>query len=536
MIKHRSRTNFADIYASDEQGMNTGLDGSIYIREEATPRVFQPPRVGTQGKSLGAVSASDDISAHATPATLNAAVNGAAAVTASIAVAGLTTGALIAAALETAINTALSAAGQDGRVWVEFTIGAPDQYTVWSQSTGLVSSVVITNGATNNIADDLLLGVANTGTEAAGTDDQDFLLFTQGGLTFTQPAESNEHRSGRFHSGIVKKKKMVEFDFDTYINMSGAAGASIDTAVRLLWESLLGTETVNSGVSIDYTQGLPRLFFTAVRVSTIFGEYFTGCYVKGGAMSFPGDGPATMKWTGRGSTSSLSGISQVNGAVSASASVIVNNGETKRYTVDGYVMVVSPDGRTIVAGADGTLKVNAYDDTTHTLTLSSAVTVADDGFVVPWDPGAVQQTGRDAIFTDLSGSFKYSQAEAGVCMTDISLDIQNEHNDRDNCFGSDHNDGFVAGNRMTATLSATADLSNEHFAKFVRAREFPGFDPEIVLGSTTSGRYLRIRAPKWIPSVPAIELPQNGTTPVTLEGVLFQSTPGAKDPIVVSFR
>lgn len=533
MIKHRSRTNFADIYASDEQGMNTGLDGSIYIRTEATPRVFNPPRVGTQGSSISDATPSADITASSNR-NGNIAVNGGAVTAFGLSsVTGLDTGPEIAAALETAINTALAAAGQDARVWAEY---SSSLYKIYSQSTGVTSAVVITAGTTLDLMAELKLGLANTGVEAVGTDDQDFLLFTQGGLTFTQPAESNEHRSGRFHSGIVKKKKMVEFDFDTYVNMSGNAGESIDTAVQVLWESLLGTKTVNSGVSIDFTQGLPKLFFTAVRVSTIFGEYFTGCYVKGGAMNFPGDGPATMKWTGRGSSSTLSGLSQVNGAVNASASVIVNNGETKRYTVDGYVMVVSPDGRTIVAGADGTLKVNAYDDTTHTLTLSTAVTVADDGFVVPWDPGAVQQTGRDAIFTDLAGSFKYSQSESGVCMTDISLDIQNEHNDRDNCFGSDHNDGFVAGNRMTATLSATADLSNDHFAKFVRAREFPGFDPEIVLGNVSSGRYLRIRAPKWIPSVPAIELPQNGTTPVTLEGVLFQSSPGAKDPIVVSFR
>lgn len=533
MIKHRSRTNFADIYASDEQGMNTGLDGSIYIRAEATPRVFTPPRVGTQGSSISDAAPSEDISASLNR-NGNIAVNGGAVTPFGLAsVAGLTTGVLIAAALETAINTALSAAGQDGRVWAQFAGGL---YEFYSQSTGLTSAVVITDGTTLDLMAELNLGLANSGVEAAGTDDQDFLLFTQGGLTFTQPAESNEHRSGRFHSGIVKKKKMVEFDFDTYINMSGTAGDSIDTAVQLLWESLLGTKTTNAGVSIDFSQGLPKLFFTAVRVSTIFGEYFTGCYVKGGALSFPGDGPATCKYTGRGATSTLSGISQVNGAVAASATVIVNNGETKRYTVDGYVMVVSPDGRTIVAGADGTLKVNAYDDTTHTLTLSAAVTVADDGFVVPWDPGAVQQTGRDAVFTDLAGSFKYNQSESGVCATDISLDIQNEHNDRDNCFGSDHNDGFVAGNRMTATLSVTSDLSNEHFDKFVRAREFPGFNPEIILGNVASGRYLRIRAPKWIPAVPAIELPQNGTTPVTLEGILYQSTPGAKDPIVVSFR
>lgn len=535
MAKYRSKTNYAQIYTSDEGGMNLGLDGAIYLREEATPRVFNAPRIGTQGSSIGDAAASDDISAHASPGTLKATVSGGAQVIASVATAGLTTGALIAAALETAINTALTAAGQDARVWVDYDSG-DDHYEVYDQSTGTTSAVVIAVGDTNDLAADLLLGLANGGTEAVGTNDQDFLLYTTGGATFDQPASSNEHRAGRFHTGVVKAKKVVEFDFDTYINMSGSAGDSLDTAVRLLWESLLGTETVNAGVSIDYTQGLPTMFFSMVRVSTIFAEYFTGCYVKGGALNFPGAGPATCKWTGRGANSSVAGIGQLSGALSTTANAVLNAGDSKQYTAGSRVMGVAADGRTILEGADGSISVVSVDDNTNTLVLSGAVTLPDDGFIVPWDPGAVQQTGRDAIFTDLEGSFKWSQGDSEVCLTDISLDIQNEHNDRDQCFGTDTNKGFAAGNRCTMTLSATADLSREHLGYLVRMREFSGLDPEIILGSPSSGRYLRVRAPNWIPSVPPIELPQNGTTPVTAEGPLYQSAPGAKNPVVVSFR
>ncbi len=535
MAKFRSKTDYAQIYAGDRGGMNLGLDGAIFLKQEAVARTFQAPSIGTQGKSLGGASASTDITAHATPATLNIAVSGGAVVTASVAVAGLSSGALIAAALETSINNALLAAGQDARVWVEFNAGGPDQYTVWNQSTGVSATVVITNGVTNNIADDLKLGVANTGTESAGTDDTDFLLYTTGGPTFAQPIESNMHRSGRFHTGVVKAKKVAEFSLSTYVNMSGTAGDSIDPAVRLLWKSLLGTETVVASTAIRYTQGLPNFTMTMVRVSTIFAEYFVGAYVRDMTMVFPGDGPATCEWSGKASTRTIAGLAQVNGAVSASANVVVNTDEAKRYDAGARVMLVGIDGRTITHGWDGSLSINSITLGSNTLVLSTTVTVADDSYVVPWHPGAVQQTGRDNIFTDLVGSLKLQASGSAICATNIQLAFVNDHVDLDNCFGVDHNEGFAAANRLTVTMSVTFDLSNENFAEVVQSSTFAGYAPEIVLGAT-SGRHFKFTAPKWIPSVPPIELPENGVTPVTLEGVLFQSAPGQQDPLLAAFN
>lgn len=529
MAKYRSKTDYAQIYAADRHGDNVGLDGSIYIKRETTARVFNPPAIGTQGSSIGDTAASDDISAHASPCTLKAEVHGGAIVTASFATAGLTTGALIAAALETALNTALAAAGQDYRVWVDFDIG-DDHYEVYDQTTGTASAVVITDGVSNNIADDLKLGVANGGTEAVGTDDADFLLHSTGGATFSQPIEPNAHRSGRFHSGIIKKKKVVEHDLDTYVNMSGSAGASLDTAVMLLIESACGKKTVNAGVSIDFTQDLPVILFSLVRVSTIFGEYQTGHYVKDMTITFPGSGPATVKYAGKGADSAVAGLAQLNGAVAASTSVITNTGESKRYTVGGRVMMVGVDGRTITAGADGALYVASTNHGAHTLVLNTAVTAADDSYIVPWDPGAVQKTARDNIYTDLVGSAKINASAAAVDITNFELSLKNDHNDRDGVFGADGNRGFIAGNRLTAEMKIDFDLSNETFGDVVQAREFGGFSPEIVLGSVASGRYLKITAPNWKPAVPVVELPENGPTPVSLVGNLLESSPGARDP------
>jgi len=532
MSKYRSRVNYGQVYAGDRQGINLGIDGAIFLRRESAPRVFTSPRIGTQGQSEGGDSASTDISAGSDDA-LQIAVDGGAVVAVALTLAGLTTGAAIAAELETKINDALLADGQDSRVWVEFDSG-DDKYIVHSQFTGVGSSVVITDALADNVADDLNLGVANGGTETVGTDDRDFLLYTTGGPTFSQPIESNQHRSGRFHSGIVKAKKVSEFSITTHINMEGSAGDSIDEAVRLLWESLLGTEEVVSGTAIRYRQGLPNLYFSLVRVSTIFGEYYSGGYVRDMTLTLPGDGPGTKEWSGRAADRKIAGLAQIDGGVVASADVVLNAGEWKRYDVGAPVMVVAPDGQTILYGADGSLTIDSITELSNQLTLSGAVSVDDNGYIVPWNPGAVQQTGRDNIFTDLEGSIKLDEGGQTICATNITATFTNDHVDLDNCFGADNNEGFAAGNRLTIGLSVTFDLSNENFSEVVQSSKFEGFKPEIILGAAT-GRRLRMAAAKWIPSVPSIEVPENGVTPVTLEGNLYQSVPGARDPFLAEY-
>lgn len=532
-LQYRSKINYADILAGNREGFNLGLDGSIFLKLEAVERTFNPPSIGTQGESESAVSASTDISAG-TDDSLDIAVDGGTVVTVTLTLAGLTTGAAIAAELETKINAALAAAGQDARVWVEFDAGGPDQYTVHSQSTGTSSTVVITDASSDNVADELNLGTANGGTETAGTNDDDFLLYTTGGPTFEQPIESNNHRTGRFHNDIIKSKKVAEFDIDTMLNMSGTAGDSLDTAVKLLWKSIFGTETVTASTSIKYTQGLPNFTFTMVRASTIFGEYYTGAYAKDMTMTIPGDAPVTIKYTGRAATATIAGIGQADGAVAAAALITLNAGHAERFEEGSRVMVVGADGRTITAGFDGNLTVLTEDAPSNQITLSAAVDVEDDGYIAFWHPGAVQQTGRDAIFTDLEGSMKLNASGSAICVTNMELAYVNDHVDIDNCFGLDRNDGFVAGNRATITLSATMDLSNENMGDLVQARKFGGFSPEIIIGNT-SDRHLKITAPKWIVSIPPIDLPENGTTPFTFEGVFYQSESGARDPIEATF-
>lgn len=533
VLKYRSLVDYKQIIDGDNEGFNLGIDGSIFIREEAIQRTFNAPRIGTQGKSTGATTPSTDISAGSND-TLKAAVDGAALVVVTLVLTGLTTGDAIAAELETKTNTALETAGQDGRVWAEYDSGS-DYYVVYSQKTGTTSSVVITAGDSNDVAADLNLGVANAGTEAVGTDDQDFLLYTTGGPVSGQPIEPSPHRTGRFMNGVVKQKKTASFNITTLLNMSGSAGDSIDLALRTMLKSYFGTETVTAGVSIKYTQGLPNFTFSLVRVSTIFAEYYTGGYVKQLDANAPGDAPMELVFQGMAEKAVIAGIAQIDGIVTASTSVVLNTDSGERFEAGAYVMGVAADGRTILAGADGALKINSKAG--DTMTLNTAVTLPDDGYLVPWHPGAVQQTGRENIYTDLEGSFKWSESQAAdYCdVTNISFTGNNNHVDFNNRYGKEANVGFAAANRNDMNLSVEVDLNSQSFGKIVSLREFGGLDPELIVGDPAAGRYLKITAPNWIPAVPEIDVPENGTTPVTVEGNLHQSSAGARDPVAWEF-
>jgi hypothetical protein len=531
-MKRRSKIDFGQIYSGDKQGINVGLDCSLFIRQETTPRQFIAPRVGTAGKSTSDATPSTDISAG-TDNALKVQVDAMTApVDVTLTVAGKNTGALIATELETKINDALLVAGRDERVFVEFTGGL---YVVESQNTGTTSAVVITDASSNNVADDLKLGVANSGVEAVGTNDQDALLHTTGGATYNQPIEANAHRSGRFISGVYLRKKVAEFDFDTYINMSGSAGDSIDTSIKLLWKNLLGTES-NTGSAIRYTQGLPNFYFSMVKVSTIFAEYYTGAYVRGGTLTAAGDAPPTMKWTGKACKATIAGIAKIPSLVSSSATITVTSGEEDRFTASAPVMVVSSDGRTILYGFDGSLTVSTVDSTLHQVTLSSAISCPADSYLTYWHPGACQITVRDNIFTDLYGSFKMRSTGSAIDVSNVTLDIQNNHVDFDAYFGKDANAGQAPANRCEMNLSVQFDLSNENFGDIVKMREFGGFTPEFIIGSTETARKLKITAAKWIPSLPSLEVPESGTTQITAEGRLLESASGKRDPIVVSFE
>ena len=127
--------------------------------------MFYTKTIGTEGSSTSSASPSTDISAG-TDTTFKLALDSQAAVDVTLVVTGKTTGALIAAEIQTKANAALVSGGKTGSITCAFTGGV---YVLTSVKLGTISAVVITDGTTNNVADDLKLGAGNGGTEAIGT-------------------------------------------------------------------------------------------------------------------------------------------------------------------------------------------------------------------------------------------------------------------------------------------------------------------------------------------------------------------------------
>ena len=154
----------------------TGLEvsNSVEITDSATNNCAALLKLGVANGGTEVAGAAATSTSDAAPASqlavsietnMKVALNGQAAVAVTLSVTGKTTGALIAAELQSKINTALTNGGKTGSVTVTFTGG---KYVITSSTVGLASAVVITDGDTLNIADDLKLGAANAGIELLG--------------------------------------------------------------------------------------------------------------------------------------------------------------------------------------------------------------------------------------------------------------------------------------------------------------------------------------------------------------------------------
>lgn len=118
----------------------------------------------TAGTSTSGANPSTDISGGVDN-KIKISVDGDDAEVAEITLAGANSGANIASALQTAIR---ALGGNKANVTCTY---SDSLYVITSATKGTGSSVVITNAADHNVAEELKLGVSNGGTEAAGTGD-----------------------------------------------------------------------------------------------------------------------------------------------------------------------------------------------------------------------------------------------------------------------------------------------------------------------------------------------------------------------------
>jgi hypothetical protein len=373
----------------------------------------------------------------------------------------------------------------------------------------------------------------------------DFLYTLAGGsIEYMQAIESSPHRSGRHHNNVIKKKKEGNFSFSTFFNINttlGAPGvAEIDPACRVLWKSLLGAEDVTSG--LEYTAAIPNLTFSIFEVADKWARQMRGAFIQSGNMTFPGDGEAKVDWAGNGKDALYIGLGKST-AVNAANTVTLEVGEGKLFenAVGGLVMIIHADGTTRSTDTpDGTPRtiVSVVGDV---VTLSGAVLTDADGsalndevYLCYYEPAT--PVGIDNPVTGLVGSFAVTGFSA-ICARTISVNVKNDHELVNNCYGKDSLSGsfYVPGSRLTAEVSFESNMNENLLKLFKSVEQFTGQDLTIVLGAP-AGRRLEIGLPKVLFSIPSYAIPDTGAVPVTFSGTAYQTAFDAADEISVHFK
>lgn len=365
----------------------------------------------------------------------------------------------------------------------------------------------------------------------------DFLFVLGGGaVNFAQPFEASPHRSMRHNLNVIKQKTTTEWSFSTLWNIkqSVAYGLCIDASLRLLLKSLLGKETDTTS-AFEYDSGNdPAVTFSVFENLDHMAKQASGCFVQSAEMTFPGDGMSQAAWTGAGKTVVHAGIGKSIIANIANT-ITLQTGESRRFDVGAKVMIVEADGVTRSADTIVARTVTAVDHLTDIVTLDGAVLADADGSVTPiylcyWEPTAL--TAIDEPQTGLVGSFSIVNLPTQSCIRALTLSINNNHELADYCYGTDGLSGalFTPGARLE--VNATIELNlNAPLVEFMqRVREFEAQDLQLILGSAAA-RHLTVDLPKVKFNVPAISVPDQGSIPISFEGLCLASSESAADEV-----
>ena len=370
----------------------------------------------------------------------------------------------------------------------------------------------------------------------------DFLFVMPGGsIAYEQPFESNPSRSGRHHNSIIKKKKTTSWSFSTFLNLDEgvAQGATeIDLAKRLLWKSLLGEEDLTvGGVFAEYdSNAAPDLTFTLMEVSDQWARQSPGAFVQSGNFQLPGDGEATVEWAGAAKTTFFAGIGKSTTDNNTGNTVTLQTGEGDRFGVGALVMIIEADGTTRSAdtpdGSPRTITAISGD----VITVDGAVLADADGsaadiYLVYYEPET--PTAIDNPIVGLVGSVSVVGL-ADQCIRNLGININNNHELQDYCYGEDALAGniFVPGSRMTAEIAMSLNMNHDVLELMNKVQAFEAQDITAILGDST-GRHYKALLPRVFFNVPAFAVPDEGSIPVEFSGTAYQTAFDAADEVKI---
>lgn len=378
------------------------------------------------------------------------------------------------------------------------------------------------------------------GTMIAPTDTDLIHTLNGGGIKFKRPITTSPVRTGRHHTSVIESKDETTWSFPTFFHVNESLGSfatgEVDLAWRVLMRSLLGVETVG-GSSLTFDASIaPSTTFSLFETGDLWSNQAPGCFVDASNWTFPGDGQSQAAWNGMGKTMYRIGIGKSVTANAANA-ITVATGEGLKFEVGGMVMVVKANGTTRSSdtpnGSPRTITAISGD----VVTVDGAVLTDSDGTVTPVYLCYYEPTTPTAInhpLIGLVGAVSVGGITSGTCVRKVELNIQNNHEPHNFCWGERGLSGplFTPGGRLT--VQTTVEMSMSHdLLKFINnLKGFAGVALSMVVGSA-SGRRLAIALPKVPFEIPEISIPDTGSIPVTFSGTAEQSAEDAADEIQV---
>jgi hypothetical protein len=373
----------------------------------------------------------------------------------------------------------------------------------------------------------------------------DFIFQLAGGAaTFSRPFEASPIRSGRHNVTGIEKKDVTEWSYPFYMMIDTALGgvsdAEIDPSARLLYKSAFGKElSIGAGdANLEYnTSSAPSVTMTIFENGDSWAKQVHGAFVDSLTLNLPGDGEATYETAGQAKTLVWAGIGQSN-ALNDANIVTLETGDGGKFEVGAFVMIIETDGTTRSSDTPDGSPRQITGITGDVVTIDGAILADADGSSTPvyltyYEPAAPVAINDPQ--TGLVGKIAIGGI-ADQCVRTATVALENNHEVINYCFGERGLAGplFAPTSRASVTVTIDMNFNAELLGMMVLAKDFDGFDVDIDLGDTTS-RHMHLDIPKWIPSIPSVPVPEEGTIPVTWEGMAYATSETAADEITVQF-
>lgn len=227
-----------------------------------------------------------------------------------------------------------------------------------------------------------------------------------------------DNRASRSEYEQFTGKEKVDWEIEGYLIPSGSAGTAPDMGE--IFQALMGSETVTPATSVAYglnnTQS-GRQTLSMTRYMSVFMDQLRGSIVTSGKISGKGSDPFMCSFKGRAEGATITGNSTLDGAVTASATNVVE--AVDQYSFEGH----ATHGSIVMVGANDNTNTGymVTGRSGATLTLEATLTAADAADVLPFAPA---ETVSGSPIGGIVGSLSLDSVSIPITGFEVEIDNQ----------------------------------------------------------------------------------------------------------------